>query len=162
MKSFTSITGILAGLLIFSLNASAQPIRDRILDDVHVSDKDGCVTIQVAFTFPVRYVRHFPFDKGDELQIQIEPITIGPLEQEVLFNRESFTPPHLKKVPLDDVIYEGDVEGGPYLTLLFTREVSYEVGQGQDFRSILISIQNPTSTPDGTSCPHLPKNENKD
>ena len=162
MKPFKSITGILAGLLIFSLNVQAQPVRDRILDDVHVMDKNGCIIIQVAFTFPVRYVRHFPFDKGDELQIQIEPINIGPLEQEVLSDRESFTPPHHKKVPLDDVIYEGDIEGGPYLTLLFTREVSYEVGQGQDFRSILVSIQNPSHTPDGTSCPHLPNNKDED
>jgi hypothetical protein len=162
MKFLKSITAILAGILIFSLNVPAQPVRDRILDDVHIIDKNGCPTIQVSFTFPVRYVRHFPFGKGDELQIQIEPINIGPLEQEVLFDRESYTPPHHKHVPLDDVIYEGDIEGGPYLTLLFTKEVSYEVGQGPDFRSILVSIQNPSRTPDGTSCPHLPKIQDRD
>jgi len=155
MRLLKSMTGLLTGILFISAVASAQPTRDSILDDVHIEKKDGCITVHIGFTFPVRYVRHFPFEKGDELQIQIEPISLGPLEQESIFGRESFTPPHSRKASLEDVIYEGDIEGGPYLRLLFTREVRFEVGQGADFRSILVALRNPAPG-DTPSCPHLP------
>lgn len=157
MKYLKLITGTLAGLLL-TFNASAQSIRDHVLDDVYVKEKDGCVTIQVAFTFPVSYVNHFPFDKGDELRIQFEPIGLGPAEREELFDRETLKPHrHKLKTPFIQVTYEGDIDEGFSLTLLFSEPVSYEVGQGPDFRSILISLQNQTPMPDGTSCPHLPK-----
>ena len=87
MKFIKSLTGIVIGVFFIAQYASAQPTRDRILDDVHIGEKNGCYTIKIAFTFPVRYVRHFPFKKGDELQIQIEPITMGPLEQQAIFDR---------------------------------------------------------------------------
>lgn len=158
MRFFKSLSpiSILIGLLFFTSITTAQPARDRILDDVHIKEKDGCVTIHIGFTFPVRYVRHFPFEKGDELQIQIEPIALGPLEQEAIFDRESTTPPHHRKASLEDVIYEGDIEGGPFLRLLFTKEVGFEVGQGADFRSILVALRKPAAGSDTPACPHLP------
>ena len=159
MKLIKSLTGMVTGVLIIAQCASAQPTRDRILDDVHISDKNGCYTIKIAFTFPVSYIRHFPFDKGDELQIQIEPINLGPLEQQAISSRESIKPPHNKKVPLDEVTFDGSIEGGPFLNLYFTKVVNYEVGQGSDFRSILVSIRNQDPGPDTETCPHLPKNK---
>jgi hypothetical protein len=156
MRILKSITGLLTGIVFVSTISTAQPARDRILDDVHIEEKGGCVTIHIGFTFPVRYVRHFPFEKGDELQIQIEPIALGPLEQEAIFDRESLTPPHHRRASLEDVIYEGDIEGGPFLRLLFTREVRFEVGQGADFRSIKVALRNPAPASDTPSCPHLP------
>jgi len=154
------MTGIFTGLFFLSLNASAQPTLDRILDDVYVKDKDGCVTIQVAFTFPVSYVNHFPFGKGDELRIQIEPVSVSPLDQEVLYNRETLKPHrHKQKTPFVQVTYEGDIDSGFSITLLFSEVVTYEVGQGADFRSILVSMQNPDTTSDGVTCPHLPKSK---
>lgn len=157
MKFTKSLTGLVIGVFLIPLSASAQPTRDRILDDVHIGEKNGCYTIKIAFTFPVRYVRHFPFKKGDELQIQIEPITMGPLERQSMFDRESIKPPHHKNLPLDEVTYEGDVAGGPYLNVYFNEVVNYEVAQGTDFRSILVAIQDPHPPAGTEACPHLPK-----
>lgn len=159
MTLVRSISGIFSGLLFVSLSASAQPNRDRILDDIHIADKGACSEIQVAFTFPIRYVKHFPFENGDELHIQLEPISISPLEQEAIFDRESLRPPNHKNLPLDEVVYEGDIEGGHYVTLFFTESVAYEVGQGADFRSLLISVRDPHPAPGAPACPHLPKPE---
>jgi len=161
MTFIKSLTGMVIGVFIIAQCASAQPTRDRILDDVHIIDKNGCYTIKIAFTFPVSYIRHFPFDKGKELQIQIEPINLGPLMQEAISSRESIKPPHHKKVPLNEVTFEGNAEGGPYLNLYFDKVVNYEVGQGTDFRSIMVAIRNkdPDPGPDAVTCPHLPKNK---
>jgi len=156
MKFIRSITGLSTALLLFSLNTSAQPTRDRILDDVHIKDKNGCITIQIAFTFPVSYISHYPFEKGDELRIALEPINIPPSQREDLFDRETIKPHRHKKTPLVEVTYEGDINGFS-ATLLFSEVVTYEVGQGSDFRSLLVSVRNPITSPDGITCPHLPK-----
>ena len=157
MRCIKSITSIVSGLLFISISASAQPPRNQILDDVHVTEKAGCYTVQIAFTFPVRYVRHFPFEQGKDLQIHIEPIAVGKLDKQAIFDRESMKMRPSVGLPLDQVVYEGDVEGGPYLHVLFNEVVNYEVGQGTDFRSILVAIQNTDTPPDTAICPHLPK-----
>jgi len=37
-------------------------------------------------------------------------------------------------------VYEGDMEGGPYLTLFFSRCVEFWVEQGRDSRSIVVYV----------------------
>jgi hypothetical protein len=158
MKLTRSITGILTGLLFISFNASAQPTLNYVLDNVHIRDKNGCITVRIAFTLPINYVSHYPFNKGDELRIKIDPVSTSPSERETLFDREVIKPHrHKQKTPLVQVMYEGDIDNDFSITLLFSEEVAYEVGQGEDFRSILVSIRNPTAAPDGVTCPHLPK-----
>ena len=56
--------------------ATAQPLAGRILDDVAVSGR--CLT--VTFSFPLQYVRHFPFKSGR-------------VDGDALFGREVARPP---------------------------------------------------------------------
>jgi hypothetical protein len=132
----------LMGLLILSGGLSAQPSRDKILSAVEIEEDLSCSVIRIAFNFPVRYVKHFPYESGDELRIQLEPIVISPLDREDLTKRESLSPPN-DFAKLDEVIYEGDIIGGPYLTLLFRHPVTYKVQQGADFRSLIVAVPGP-------------------
>jgi len=54
--------------------------------------------------------------------------------------RESLRPDRGGRLPLYEVVYEGDMEGGPFLTLEFHRTVRFAVRQGSDFRSVLIAV----------------------
>ena len=56
--------------------------------------------------------------------------------------RESFSPPN-DFAKLIEVIYEGDIIGGPYLTLLFRSPVDFMVQQGADFRSLIVAVPGP-------------------
>ena len=132
----------LVGLLILSVGLHAQPPRDKILSGVEVAEDTGCAIIKVEFNFPVRYVRHFPYESGDELRIQVEPIVVSSVDEEGLTKRESFRPPN-NFAKLIEVIYEGDIIGGPYLTLLFRSPVDYTVQQGADFRSLIVAVPGP-------------------
>jgi hypothetical protein len=67
---------------------------------------------------------------------------ISPLDEEGLSRRESFSPPN-DFAKLIEVVYEGDIIGGPFLTLLFRYPVDYKVQQGADFRSLIVAVPGP-------------------
>ena len=84
---------------------------------------------------------HFPPHSGEELRIRLFPVRIPPSDINAAFRREGVVPRHAEDVAVDEVIYEGDSEGGPYLILYFTRPVSYEVIPGSDYRSMNILVR---------------------
>ena len=129
--------------------ATTQPLRDRVLDDVSISGR----CLRVTFSFPLQYLRHFPFDSGSTLRIRfrVSPAA-GRIDGDALFNREVARPPGRRALHIVDVTFEGDVAGGPYLTITFDRDVHFKVAQGSDFRSFIVAVQE-----DGTVPPCFPK-----
>ncbi len=138
-----SAAAVVAGLLLFPAASLAQPVRDRLLADVRITEDPACAVIHVGFNFPVRYIRHFPYKTGDDLRIRIEPIAIGADDAAALSRRESASTPDNDFAGLIEVVFEGDFVTGPYLTLLFTSPVTFEVAQGTDFRSLTVSVVGP-------------------
>lgn len=135
------IVTFVALLVLFSPALEARaPILT--LSDVTITEHDACAVIQVKFNFPLRYVKHFPYESGDDLRIQFDPIPIAvpPGETSALFTRESVRPPRNHIASLIEVIYEGNVAGGPFLTLYFSHPVVFKVEQGADFRSLKIVV----------------------
>jgi len=128
-------------LFIVSENHSAPPVRDKVLEEVEVIKNDGQSVIEVQFSFPLRYRSHFPQQSGKELRIRLFPVRIPSSDLNAAFKREGVVPRHAEDVAIDEVIYEGDSEGGPYLILNFTRPVSYEVIPGSDYRSMGIVVR---------------------
>ena len=140
-----TVMGSLALLLAISLEA--QPTGGRILSDITVSGGDDCKVAQIGFSFPIRYINHFPQNEGEEVRIQLKPVTVGPMDERDLSDREAFSPVDDATL-LNNVIYEGDMAGGPYLTLQFSANTRYTVAQGTDFRSIRVAFHAA-----GVTCP---------
>jgi len=128
-------------LFIVSENQSAPPVRDKVLEEVEVLKNDGQSVIEVQFSFPLRYRSHFPQQSGEELRIRLFPVRIPSSDLNAAFKREGVVPRHAEDLALDEVIYEGDSEGGPYLILNFSRPVSYEVIPGSDYRSMSVVVR---------------------
>lgn len=144
MKNIIRNAAVALALLVSSPGAAAaQGDRHLVLEDVEITEEFDCSTIRVSFTLPVRYVRHFPYEKGDDLRVELQPLTPPAGDKEALFQRESYRPPSNEVAGLQEVVYEGNVEGGPYLSLYFSREAAFRVGQGADFRSIVIAVSGP-------------------
>jgi hypothetical protein len=114
---------------------------------------NDCTYIQIEFNFPVQYINHFPPNAGDELRIQINPIIGNVRDRDALLLREALTPPRSDDLGLLSIIYDGELSSGPVVMLQFRRPLSYSVGQGHDFRSVLVGIPGPDRT---TPC--LPLN----
>lgn len=135
-----NILTILALLLFSAATAAGQPVRDRLLDDVTINKGSEYAAIKIDLSFPVRYVRHFPLDVGSEVRIQLEPLAISPQDRDALLGREAVTPREGNPASAAEVLYEGDVAGGPYLSVIFSQRVNYRVVQGSDYRSILVLV----------------------
>ena len=138
-----------AALFVLSLcfvhlaDAQAQPVRDRVLSGVQVAEDRSCAVVKVNLNFPVRYLSHFPLNAGRELRIKLRSIEISPSDREGLLGRESVRPPASDLADIRKIEYEGDNPAGPVLTFSFRDEANYKVGQGTDFRSLIVAISGP-------------------
>jgi len=143
---------VAAALLLKATGAPAQPPRDRILEAVHITQEPGCVQINVGLSYPFRYRSHFPYSSGEELRIKIQPISVSRVDSSALYGREGTTPKLPKGaeqlgVEILEIVYEGDIPGGPYLTIFFRHPVSFQVAQGGDSRSVVIASSGPEALP---------------
>jgi hypothetical protein len=144
---------IIAALSLSSLQS--QPVRERILDDLEVTETGAGLRMRISLTTRVRYVRHYPYENGAELRIRITPFDVSSDDRQALPRRESLVPYGAGPLLPKEVVYEGDIEGGPYLTLFFKQVVDFKVEQGRDSRSIVVHIGG-TSSEGRTSSPTSP------
>ena len=149
MRAVASKTGpvillALAVVLIAQL-VSSEPVRKKILDQLDVREGEEVTTVHISLTSPVRYIRHFPYESGEELRIKINLFDVSRDNRQAFFSRETLVPFSTEDLPLDELVYEGDIESGPYLTLFFSRRVDFWVQQGTDSRSIVVYINKSAS-----------------
>ena len=129
----------------------AQPVRHKILSTLEISEEDECVVIHASFHHPVRYIEQFSYESGDEVRTHVLPLLVSPVDNELFFSRESIRPPKDNPAGLVEVMYEGDMEGGPFLTLLFKQDMLFTVKQEED-RSLEVLVSGPdTKSPCLTS-----------
>jgi hypothetical protein len=132
---------------VFQFSGSAFARRFQILDEISLLEHEECRFIEVRFNIPMRYIKHFPFEKGDDLRIKLGPLVINPTDESAQFTREYPGSVSADVADIADIIFEGDVAGGPFLAIYFHNTMSFRVWQGADFRSLVIAISAPENTP---------------
>ena len=142
MKKILALAGlvVLLAAALWGSTLYSQPVRDRVLDTIDVQHTGDGTVIRIGLTIPVRYIRHYPYESGNELRVKVLPFDVRSDDRDALHRRESLVPPDEDPPELMEVIYEGDIDGGPFLTLLFDHEVHYEVEQGRDSRSVVVHL----------------------
>jgi len=133
--------------IILQVPGSVSARRFQILDEVSLLEREECRFINVRFNIPMRYIKHFPFESGEDLRIKLDPLAINPTDESAQFRREYPGSVSSEVADIADVIFEGDVEGGPFLALYFHDARSFRVWQGADFRSLVIAISGRDRTP---------------
>lgn len=140
MKKTTQLLMLVTSILTTGL-IQAQPIGERIMEDVELirssSPCDPDLAI-IRMHYPVRYISHYPQAPSEELRIRIKHIQIAPIDEDSRDQRESTSPEDHNL--LDEVVYEGDFSGGPYLTLEYHQAVLSKVIQGSDYRTVKVLI----------------------
>lgn len=129
------ITGALLVIVI-----SAQPVNDTIMDDVVVSDYEDGAKVKITYRCGMRYISHFPHYTGTELRINLKPAFSCASDDLNDQWRGAINLRGGNAVGLDSVHYEGDFETGPVTTLLFDRQVIFEVLQNSGRRSLTVVV----------------------
>lgn len=149
MRSLGYITlgaGVVAGIA-GAEEAYAQPSLDRVLTDAHVTDGVQCSVLRVNFNFPVRYISHFPLDGGAELHVRVRALE-PQMDGELTLHRESLRLPSTDLAPIQDIEFEGNRPEGPTLDVVLSKRQFFSVGQGGDFRSLVIVLSGDKPKPD--------------
>ncbi|WP_132971873.1 hypothetical protein [Thiogranum longum] len=113
---------------------------NKVLEEVTIQVVDGKPVLEAKLSFLFSYLGHFPIDEGKELRIRLKPVQVAPVDRESVSGREGISPQGAEQYSVDEVVYEGDVKEGPWLTIHFTRPVHYHVIPGPDYRSIKVFL----------------------
>ncbi len=135
-----SLLLIAAGVMFAAHVTTAQPARDRMLDDVRIVLTDESAVVDIHFPFRLQYLSHFPADGGRELRIRFRPVQIPDSDRDAVYKREAVVPRYGEVVKLDEVDYEGDIDQDVYTTLRFSVPVTYEVTADPDFTGVYVKI----------------------
>lgn len=135
---------IFLGILLLLMQAPAiVQAQDPLLDDVETSVEPDWAKIRISFTLPINYVRHFPKDHGQLLQIFF---TVAGLDSHNISLLEDTR--HVSATPVfpdTTITYDPppslNLQRDPSsLSVRFDRDVDYDVRPGDDHRSIVIYL----------------------
>lgn len=133
---------IFLSLLLLSYIPNA--VAGEILKSLSYSVKENKVEIKASFGAQVTYVKHFPLSRGKIIQIQVQ-VDKKAFNEEAQQRRETLSGDVTAPVSLKDVIYEGNVRGGPYLVLRFDEVVTFSLGKesGEKFLTVVVNKDEP-------------------
>jgi hypothetical protein len=152
----TALLFVLAALFATPPGAAAQPVVRNILDHAELTRSERGAALRVYFRFPVHYVRHFPYESGETLLIQVTPEILGAPEGKAPGHREALRPPDDPDIPLTDIVFDNRTLWSPYLILHFSRRVDFRVSPGPDFRSVIVEFPAATPAQPATLTPAVP------
>lgn len=110
-----------------------------ILKGVEYQTDDDFIHIKVLFGTQVDYVKHFPGSRGKITQIQIK-LKGNKFDEKSQRRRETIAPDANAPSVVRDVIYEGNVRGGPYLVLRFSSVVRFVLKKEKNSTVLTVSI----------------------
>jgi hypothetical protein len=109
-------------------------------DIVLTKDKSGG-NIQIDFASPVRHVGHFPEGQGDILQIKLRAISFHEFSENYSLVTKFLQIHRAKDYHIADVRYEGNVPGGPFLIVKFTKPMEFALDEGEGLKALLINYK---------------------
>ncbi len=131
------------------LNASALP-----LDDVGLEYKTDGIVATIRMTSPVQYLRHFPQNNGNTLEIFYQRGQGTPAEEVWADNEVRKSPPS-GLIPSFTVTTR-DQKTKPKLVIEFSRDANFTVTAGKDNRSFMITIRPDKQQAAPVALPLLP------
>jgi hypothetical protein len=142
MKSF--LYGLpLAAVILASGTAAAQ-----LLDDIEVVTAQGFAEARLKFSTPVRYIRHFPPEHGEIVNIYLQMINPGEFDEPT--RQEYKKSPAVGGVPTFTVTYTTEpacqtMRDPVCMVIQFQRPVNYKIRPGGDNRTLLLYIPLPSA-----------------
>lgn len=134
---------IFGAALSIAVTAWFARAQNPALDDIDVRIEEGIAEVHIRMTFPVRYLRHFPANHGQQLEIAFQIAALNPYE--VSLNEEvrkvsataavpgftvTYLPPRLDNVTTDPAT----------LLVRFDRAVNFQVSGSDDKEGINVYI----------------------
>jgi len=138
-KSLSIILILVIGVYVYYKYGQEAP--GQLVSNFHItSDKDGN-NLEFEFANPVRYLGHFPDDNSDIIQVKLRAIGFSEFRENISLLEQFVTPADMQEKFLQDVRFEGNVPGGPFLVVRFSRPMSYRVTESNGLKGLIISYR---------------------
>ncbi len=115
--------------------------RGQILKDVElIEEGEQHYSLNVHFNMFIRYDWDSPQKATDEITIKITPTQVNRGDDEAVLRRDIILAEDDTSLPLDEVVYDGQSEGGPYLIVRLNQQRQYQIRKNPDYRSLSIQL----------------------
>ena len=132
-------------LMLFSNFLYAQAVAEDVLDDIVISNSGHTGIIKIELRIPARYISHTPKQIGKDILIKVALLNNRGAVDDFSGNtnnaRETLVPHDRDNYGLQEVSYER-IQKEDYLNLHFNKQVSFEIIQDADYRSLTLIIHN--------------------
>ena len=132
---------LISGLVFIVVLIYAYPVLfgpSNVVEGVDIFTEDENVILQIDFDVPIRYEDHFPETSGEILQVKFRLVSLSEVTRKEVISPETLRPELVELISLVNITFEGGVPGGPLLTLLFSKPVTYEVREDAQLKSVFI------------------------
>ncbi|NOZ54721.1 MAG: hypothetical protein GXP08_16560 [Gammaproteobacteria bacterium] len=114
---------------------------DQLVQNFHItSDKNGH-NLEFDFESPVRYLGHYPENQSDILQIKLRAIGFNDFTENLSLVDRFIPSSEVKNKLLEEVRYEGDVPGGPFIVVRFTKPMQFSIGESNGLKNLIVSYK---------------------
>lgn len=129
---------ITAGFLYFTFFGEKP---ETLVSDVLLTKDKNSSNLQMDFASPVRHIGHFPENEGDILQIKLRAISFHEFTENYSVLKKYLQNAKAKDYNIEDIRYEGNVPGGPFIIVKFIQPVTYQVSEGEGLKAMLINYK---------------------
>ena len=138
-KTLSIVLIVVIGVYVYYKYAQEAPAQ--LVSEFHItSDKDGN-NLEFGFANPVRYLGHFPDDNSDVLQVKLRAIGFSEFTENFSLLDHFIATADGQEKFLEDVRYEGDVPGGPFLIVRFKKSMTYRVTESNGLKGLIVSYR---------------------
>ena len=124
---------------VYSYFKYAEQTSEQLVSNLHItSDREGH-NLEFDFNNSVRYLGHFPEEASDIVQVKLRAIGFSEFRENVSLLDQFVQPGEIKEKFLQDVRYEGDVPGGPFLVVRFSKPMKFNVLESNGLKGLIIS-----------------------
>lgn len=139
-SAFAKYCATLLTLTLWTLSAATALADDaeRLLESVEYRSVNEKAVIVVRLAAVAAYVKHFPVNRGNTLEIQIRTPSHAAMDD--LVKTEGILAPPSAVIPLAGVSFDGTDSANQIVILRFTRPVAYKVALDEDQRGLLVTL----------------------
>lgn len=129
---------------LFASLALARPAHAEVIDQIAIAHHNGIASIELRLTGPVRYLQHYPAERGEAVVIVLEaptPNTFGetPAIDEVRRGPTNGNVPRFTaRVSLNQAC--SPAPNPVCITMSFERPVRYRVHLGKNRRELVVDL----------------------
>ena len=121
---------------VYSFDSERELIEGAVL----IRGEEGKI-LHLDFSAPVRFVGSYPEASGDILQIKLRVIAVDDFSENLSLIEKFVGVAEGKELHITHMRYEGNVPGGPFIIMKFSKPVKWEIAEDDGLVGMNIAIK---------------------